>query len=91
MKQGCVLAPTLSGIFFAVMVKHAFGTATEGVCLQTRSNGKLFNLFRLRAKTKVHLKCMQDFLFADDASVIAHSAEDVQQLIDLVRPAKTLD
>ena len=72
-KQGWVLAPTLFGIFFAVMLKHTFGTATEGVYLQTRSEGKLFNLSRLRAKTKVQLKCMWDFFFTDDAAVVAHS------------------
>ena len=52
-KQGCVLALTLFGIFFGVMLKHAFGTATEGVYLWTRSEGKLFNPSRLRVKTKV--------------------------------------
>ncbi|XP_066289741.1 uncharacterized protein [Branchiostoma lanceolatum] len=30
-KQGCVLAPTLFGIFFALLLKQAFGTATEGI------------------------------------------------------------
>ena len=30
-KQGCILAPTLFGIFFAMMLTHAFGTATEGI------------------------------------------------------------
>ena len=78
-KQGCVLAATLFGMFFAVMLKHAFGTATEGVYLRTRSDGKLFNLSRLRAKTKVQLKCMWDFLFADDVAIVAYSAEDLQQ------------
>ncbi|XP_066482784.1 DBIRD complex subunit ZNF326 isoform X2 [Tiliqua scincoides] len=82
MKQGCVLVPTLFGIFFAVLLKHAFGTATEGVYLRTRSDGKLFNLSRLRAKSKVQLKCLSDFLFADDAAVTAHSAKDLQQLMD---------
>ena len=81
-KQGCILAPTLLGIFFAVMLKHAFGTATEGIYLRTRSDGKLFNISRLRAKTKVQLKCMQDFLFANVAAVVAHSAEDLQQLMN---------
>ena len=52
-KQGCVLAPTLFGIFFALLLRHAFGTASEGICLWTRSDGRLFNLGRLRAKTKV--------------------------------------
>ena len=64
------------------MLKHAFGAATEGVYLRTRSDGKLFNLSRLRAKTKVQLKCMRDFLFADDAAIVAHSAEDLQQLMN---------
>ena len=36
-KQGCVLAPTLSGIFFALHLRHAFGTVSEGICLRTRS------------------------------------------------------
>ena len=30
-KQGCVLAPTLFGIFFATLLKHAFGESTEGI------------------------------------------------------------
>ena len=80
-KQGCVLAPTLFGIFFAVLLKHAFGSATEGIYLRTRSDGKLFNLSRLRAKSKVQLKCLRDFLFADDAAITAHSVDDLQQLM----------
>ena len=34
-KQDRVLALTLFGIFFAVLLKHAFGTATEGVYIRT--------------------------------------------------------
>ncbi|XP_069194155.1 uncharacterized protein [Procambarus clarkii] len=79
-KQGCILAPTLFEIFFAVMLHHACGSATEGIYLRTRSDGKLFNLARLRAKTKVQPRGLRDFLFADDAAVTAHSAEDLQRL-----------
>ena len=39
-KQGCVLAPTLFGIFFAVLFKHAFRTSTKGIYLRTRSSGR---------------------------------------------------
>eukprot|EP00745_Piridium_sociabile_P043277 TRINITY_DN8831_c0_g1_i1.p1 TRINITY_DN8831_c0_g1~~TRINITY_DN8831_c0_g1_i1.p1 ORF type:complete len:1016 (+),score=240.62 TRINITY_DN8831_c0_g1_i1:1061-4108(+) len=81
-KQGCVLAPTLFGMFFAVLLKHAFGSSTEGVYLRTRSDGKLFNLSRLRAMSKVQLKCLRDFLFADDAAITTHSAEELQQLMN---------
>ena len=75
-KQGCVLAPTLFGIFFTVMLKHAFGSAADEIYLRTTTDGKLFSLSRLRAKTKVQLRCLRDFLFADHAAVTAHSAED---------------
>ena len=73
---------TLFGIFLDVMLKHAFGTATEGVYLWTRSDGKLFDLSRLTAKIKVQLKCMRDFLFASDTAVVAHSAEDLQKCMN---------
>ena len=59
----------------------AFGPAAEGIYLRTRTDGKLFNLSRLRAKTKVHLRRLRDFLFADDAAVTVHSTEDLQQLM----------
>ena len=54
------------------MLKHAFGSATEGICLRTRSDGKLFNLSRLKTNSKVWLKCLRDFLFADHAAVTVH-------------------
>ena len=72
-KQGCVLAPTLFRILFALLLKHAFGDATEGVYIHTRSDGSLFNLTRLKAKTKVQTALIRDMLFADDAAV-PHSA-----------------
>ena len=73
-KQGCVhvLAPTLFTIFFSILLKHAFGSAVEGVLLRTRSDGKLFNPARLRAKTKVHKCMLRDLLFADDVALVAH-------------------
>ena len=67
-KQGCVLAPTLFKIFFDLLLRHAFGTASEGICLRTRSDSRLFNLGRLRAKTKVREALIRDMLFADYAT-----------------------
>ncbi|XP_069176127.1 uncharacterized protein [Procambarus clarkii] len=63
------------------LLQHAFGSATEGIYLRIRSVGKHFNLARPRAKTKVRLRCLRDFLFADDAAVTAHSTEDLTRLM----------
>ncbi|XP_069167985.1 uncharacterized protein [Procambarus clarkii] len=81
-KYRCVLAPTLFSIYFVILVKHAFGTITQGIYLRTRSDGKLYNLSRLRAKTKVHMRILRKFLFADDAAITTHTAEDLQQLLN---------
>jgi hypothetical protein len=54
------------------LLKLAFGTAIEGIYLLTRSDGKLFNLSWLRVKSKVHLKCLHYFLFADAAAITTH-------------------
>ena len=80
-KQGCILAPTLFGIFFSVLLNHAFRHSTEGIHLHTRSDGKLFNLARLRAKTKVRTVLIRGLLFADDAALTTHKEEELQQLI----------
>ena len=77
-KQGCVLAPTLFGIFFALVLRHAFGTSQEGIYLRTRSDGRLFNLARLKSKTTV-----RDYMpFADDAAVATHQESELQSLMD---------
>ena len=81
-QQGCVLAPTLFGIFFALLLRHAFGTASEGICLWARSDGRLFNLGRLRAKTKVREALIRDMLVADDAAVTTHTQQELQALMD---------
>ena len=81
-KQGCVLAPTLFGILFSLLLKHAFGAETEGVYMHTRADGKLFNVARLRAKTKVRHITVRDMLFADDAAVTSHTEEGLQRLMN---------
>ena len=80
-KQGCVQAPTLFGIFFALLLRHAFGTASEGICLRTRSDGRLFSLGRLRPKTKVCEALIKNVLFADDAAVTIHTQQALQALM----------
>ncbi len=80
-KQGYVRACSyLFGIFFALLLKHAFGTTSEGVYLHSRSDGRLFNLSHLKAKTKVRQVTIRDMLFSDDAAVVSHTEQGLQTL-----------
>ena len=81
-KQECDLALTLFGIFFALLLRHASGTASERICLRTRSDGRLFNRGLLRAKTKVREALIRNMLFADDAAVTTHAHQVLQTLTD---------
>ncbi|CAH1247554.1 SSTR2 [Branchiostoma lanceolatum] len=81
-KQGCVLAPTLFGIFFSLLLSYAFRSSDDGVYIHTRHDGKLFNLARLRAKTKTIRVLLRELLFADDAALASHSEQGLQRLLD---------
>ena len=74
-KEGCVLAPTLFGIFFSLLLNFAFQHSDEGVYLHTRSDAKLFNLSRLKAKTKVCTVLLREILFANDAALTSDTEE----------------
>ena len=76
------MVPTLFGIVFVILLKHASGPSTEGMYLRTRSYGKFFSLARLKAKTKIREKHLRNFLCADDAAVTTHSANKLQQLMN---------
>ena len=64
-KQGCVLASTLFSMFSA-MLTDAFQDGDNVVPIRYRFDGKLFNLRRLQAKSKVETEVLDEFLFADD-------------------------
>ena len=61
-KQGCVLAPMLVGTLLGMLLKHVLDTTTEGIYFRTRSDDRLFNLARLRAKTEVRKDLIRDML-----------------------------
>ncbi len=81
-KQGCVIAPILFIIYFSAMLENALSENTDGVYLRVRTDGSLFNIARLRAKTKVREQLIRDLLFADDCGLFAHSVTDLQRLMN---------
>ena len=50
--------------------------------MHRRSDGRLYNITRLRANTKVCVTIIRDMLFADDAAVTSHTEQDLQCLMD---------
>ena len=80
-KQGCVLTPTLFGIFFFLLLSYALSQSEDGVYLHTRSDGNLFNLAHLREKIKFWKVLIREMLFADNAALNAHTEGALQRLI----------
>ena len=81
-KQGCVVAPILFVLFFATMLKEALKTNDNGVHIKFRTDGGIFNLRRLRAKTKTIDLLVRDLLFADDCGLFSHTEEGLQSLMN---------
>ena len=81
-KQGCVLAPTLFSIFLSAMLDDAFRDMGDGVYIHSRQSADLFNVAHIRAKTKTTRILMRELLFADDSALVAHSAKEMQKILD---------
>lgn len=64
------------------MLSDAFQNSSLGVSLRYRANGKLFNLQRLQAITKIKEIVLQEFLFADNCALNAGSEQEMQASID---------
>ena len=69
-KQGCVLASTLFIMLFSAMLTDAFQDGDNGIHIRYRFDGKLFNLRRLQAKSKVQTTVLDEFLFAADTITV---------------------
>ena len=62
-KQGCAMTPTLFSMMFAVMLTNAFQDCAIGFPIRYGFDGKLFNLRRLQAKSKVQTNVLDKLLY----------------------------
>ena len=79
-KQGCVLAPTLFSMMFSTMLTAAFQDGDNGIPIRYRFDGKLFNLRRLQAKSKVQTEVLDEFHFVDDMAKGVPTEEKLQKV-----------
>ena len=82
-KQGCVLASTMFSMMFSAMLTDAFQDDDNGIPIRYRFDGKLINLRRLQAKSKVQTEVL-DFFFTDDMAKGAPTEEKMQKGVDQV-------
>ena len=82
-KQGCKLAPTLFGIYAAILLQLSFNNinSSHSVKVWFRYNGNLFDLRRLKARYKVKYMYIQEAQYADDKALFSNSAEDLQDFL----------
>ena len=89
-KQGCVIAPTLFSIFLAAFISLAAVDQAKGVGIIYHTDGELFNMRRLKAKTKVKATSIVDLQYADDCAIAAHTEADLQNTLDAFSEAYKL-
>ena len=88
-KQGCVLTSTLFSMMFSAMLTHVFQDGDIGIPIRYRFDGKLFNLRRLQAKSKVQTEMLDEFPLADDMAKGAPTNEKIQKAVDKVSDSWT--
>ncbi len=81
-KQGCVIAPTLFAIFIAAILHLIGEELPQGIPIMYRTDGRLFNFNRFKAKSKVNCTTITELQYADDNVIAAHSAEDLQGILN---------
>ena len=81
-KQGCFLASILFSLYLGAMLVVAFTYVNEGVYIQTRYDANLLKIPHINAKTLTTRFLVREMLFADGSALVAHTAEDMQMLVD---------
>ena len=82
-KQGCKLAPTLYGIYAAVLLLLAYKEIGHqfSIKIRFRYDGDLFDLSRLKAKTKTLIEFIREAQYADDIAIFSDSPLGLQTLL----------
>lgn len=81
-KQGCIAAPTLFSIFIASILHLMDNQLPPGISITYRTDGGIYNLRRLKARTKTTIDSLIEFQYADDNAVCALNEADLQVIIN---------
>lgn len=76
------MEPVLFMLYFSVLIQYTFSDVDTGVRLEFRMSGGLFNHQHFKSKTLTRTSIICDLLFADDATLVAMSLQEAQELMD---------
>ena len=82
-KQGCVLAPVLFNLYISYVTELLAARVGVGcgIHLNYRLDRSLFDLQKLKARTKIRGSCFLELQYADDCVLLAHSRAVLQSII----------
>ena len=85
-KQGCTLAPVLFNVFVSYITKLLATRVGPdcGININFRMDRSLFDLQKLKARTKVHSSWFLELQYADDCALLSHSCEGLQEAISKI-------
>ena len=85
-KYGCVLAPVLFNILLSAItcLFHIVAGHEDGVHVEYRLDGSLFNIRRLQAHTKTETRQICELQYADDCAILAHSPGSMQHALNTI-------
>ena len=64
------------------MLLEAKEDLPDGIYIRLQTDGSLFNLRRLLARTKTNEELITELLFADDCALFAHTEEALQHIVN---------
>ena len=85
-KQGFTLAPVLFNTYVNCVTRILTATLSEniGINLTCRTYRSLFDLSKLKAKSKIMHSSFRELQYADDCALLAHSLHDVQEALSQI-------
>ena len=86
LKQGCVLAPTCFSLYMAAMFNE-IPPGAPSIDVRYRLDGGLFNLARLRARTRTSTISVREMQYADDNATPSQTADELQRTANLYNTA----
>ena len=90
-KQGCTLAPVLFNLYVSYITRLLAAQVGPdcGININYRMDRNLFDLQKLKARTKIKQSWFLELQYADDCAILSHTTSGLQEAISKVKELYT--